>query len=191
MTATRSDAGFTLVELLVAVAISALVLPVLGATMVIGYRTTDATVASLGDTRDRQIVPSLFVADVQSATTVEATGAGCLLTGDTLVLRLTRQETPVTGAVINRVAAWVTTLSTGTALLERRSCDDASGTMTLVGSVTTAHGVVVAPAPVVTCRTAAGANTACSSASSVARVDLLVTDASGPFTVTAGRRAAP
>lgn len=190
MTAVRGDAGLTLVELLVTVAISALVLPVLAATLVIGYRTTDATVAQLGDTRDRQIVPSLFASDVQSATIVDASGAaGCPLGGGTLVLRLSRQETPVTGAVINRVVAWVTTVSAGMTLLERRSCDDSSGAMELVGHVTTAHGVVVAPS--VTCWDATGSGTSCAAASSVARVDLQVTDASGPFTVTAGRRAAP
>jgi len=186
----RADDGLTLVELLVTVAITALVLPVLGATMVVGYRTTDATVVRLEDTRDRQIVPALFTGDMQSATTVDATSAaGCPLGGGTLVLRLSRRETSLSGTVVTRVAAWLTTASAGTTLLERRSCDDASGAMALVGAVTTAHGVVGSPG--VTCRTSAGATTACAAASAVARVDLLVTDASGPFTVTARRRAAP
>lgn len=190
MTAGRRDAGLTLVELLVTVAISGLIMPVLGATMVIGYRTTDATVARLGETRDRQIVPSLFASDVQSATVVDNAGAGgCPLGGDTLVLSLRWQETPVTGAVVTRVAAWVTTVSAGTTLLERRSCDDSSGAMALVGKVTTAHGIV--GTPTATCQTSVGGPIACSTLSSVARVDLLVEDAGGPFTVTAGRRAAP
>lgn len=190
MSRVAADVGLTLVELLVTVAITALVLPVLGATMVVGYRTTDATVARLEDTRDRQIVPSLFADDVQSATTVDATGAaGCPLGGGTLVLRLSRQETSITGTVVTRVAAWLTTASAGTTLLERRSCNNASGAMALVSSVTTAHGVVGAPG--VTCRTAAGSTTPCATASAVAQVDLVVTDASGPFTVTAHRKAAP
>lgn len=186
-----SDVGVTLVELLVASSIAALVMPVLGAAMVIGWRTTDDTVASISDTRDRQIVTSLLVGDVQGATTVDVNGAdGCPLGGGTLVVRLSRQETSPAGAVTKRAAVWVTrTTVDGERQLERRECDDSSGSMLVVGQVTTAHGVV--GSPTVGCKDTTGLGVTCASTSSVATVDLGVTDAAGPFTVTGRRRTAP
>jgi len=179
-----TDDGVTLVELLVSVAILGLVTPVLMGSVVLGYRTTDATVDRLSDSRNRAIVPSLFVRDVQSATTVATASGACEQAGDTLVVRLRWTTTPATGSAVTRVAAWVTTTSGGVTRLERRACDDSSGSMTAVSSVTAAHGVIGAPS--VACRAAGGAATACSSA---VRVELSITDSSGAFT-TAGRRRA-
>lgn len=185
----RGQAGFTLVELLVTVATAGLVVPILGSALTVGYRTTDATVARLEDTRDRQIVPTLFTGDVQSATVVDvSSAAACPLGGGTLVVRMSRRETSSTGALVNRVIAWDTIVLGSTTLLERRTCDDSSGTMALISGVTTAHGVV--GTPTVTCWVAGGTTTTCSGASTIARVDLGVVDASGAFTVTARRRAA-
>jgi prepilin-type N-terminal cleavage/methylation domain-containing protein len=181
-----ADSGVTLVELLVSVAILGLITPVLMGSLVLGWRTTDATVDRLSDSRNRALVPSLFVRDVQNATTVvTGAGAACEQAGDTLVVRLRWTTTPASGAAVDRVAAWVTTTAGGVTRLERRSCDDSSGSMSAVSSVTTAHGVVGAPA--VTCRASGGAVTACGSA---VRVELSVTDASGTFTTSARRRAA-
>jgi prepilin-type N-terminal cleavage/methylation domain-containing protein len=179
-----TDDGVTLVELLVSVAILGLVTPVLMGSVVLGYRTTGATVDRLSDSRNRAIVPSLFVRDVQSATTVATAPGACEQAGDTLVVRLRWTTTPATGSAVTRVAAWVTTTSGGVTRLERRSCDDSTGAMAAVSSVTAAHGVTGAPS--VACRAAGGAATACSSA---VRVELSVTDSSGAFT-TAGRRRA-
>lgn len=184
MTRRGADAGVTLVELLVSVAILGLIAPVLTGSLVLGWRTTDATVDRLSDSRNRALVPSLFVRDVQNATTVAIGSGTCQQAGDTLVVRLRWTTTPASGAAVDRVAAWVTTTTGGVTRLERRSCDDSSGSMSAVSSVTTAHGVVGAPA--VTCRMSGGGVTACGSA---ARVELSVTDASGTFT-TAGRRRA-
>lgn len=185
MTRGRDDAGVTLVELLTSVAILGLITPVLMGSLVLGWRTTDATVDRLADSRNRTIVPSLFVRDVQNATTVATASGTCEQAGDTLVVRLRWTTTPVSGSAVNRVAAWVTTTSGGVTRLERRSCDDSGGSMAAVSSVTTAHGVV--GTPTVTCRASGGAVTACSSA---VRVELSVTDASGTFTTSGRRRAA-
>lgn len=183
------DGGFTLVELLVVVAIMGLVMPVIAMALSLGFRTTDTTIGRLQDTRDRQIAPALFVGDVQSATVVDTAGsAGCPLGGGTLVLRLSRRETSAAGAVVNRVTVWDTIVSAGSALLERRTCDDTGGSMALVSGVTTTHDVV--GTPTVTCALASGAATACAAASTIAAVDLAITDASGTFTVSARRRAA-
>lgn len=183
------DGGFTLVELLVVVAITGLVMPVIAAALSLGFRTTDTTIGRLQDTRDRQIAPALFSGDVQSATAVDTgSAAGCPLGGGTLVLRLSRRETSAAGVTVNRVIVWDTVVSGGSALLERRTCDDTGGSMALVSGVTTTHDVVGAPA--VACRVAGGATTPCNGAATIAAVDLAVTDASGTFTLSARRRAA-
>ncbi len=183
MSRRRREAGVTLVELLVVIAISGLVIPVLTGALVLGWKTTDATVASLGDSRNRHIAPSLFTRDAQNAVTVDTTAADttCLSAGDTLLVRLRWTETPVSGTSVDRVAAWV--LRTGVErLVERRYCGTAT---TLTSSVTAAHGVV--GTPTVTCRSAAGATVVCSAA---VTVSLDITDACGSFRAI-GRRRTP
>lgn len=181
----RSDAGLTLVELLAAVAITGVVIPAVTSALIVGWRTTDDTIARLSDNRNRAITPSLWTRDAQSATTVDNNAAvlTCLSAGDTLLARFTWTETPLTGATVTRVAAWVWTGST-TKLVERRYCAAGGG---ITSSVATAHDV--AAAPVATCRTGAGAAVA-SCGSTTVVVDLSVTDPSGPFLATGRRRSA-
>ena len=177
------EAGMTLVELLVVVAISGLIMPVLAGAFLVGWRTTDATVTSLSDSRNRQVAPSLFTRDVQQANTVDTSSADptCTTAGDTLLVRMRWTETDATGSATNRAVAWV--LTTGTErLVERRYCADGT---TLTGSVTGTHGAV--GTPTVTCKSATGSTVACGSAVSV---DLSVTDSSGAFTATGRRRTA-
>jgi type II secretory pathway component PulJ len=173
----RADDGLTLVELLVAAAITALIAPVLTSALVVGWKTTDATVSSLSDSRNRQLAPSLFTRDVQSAMSIATTGAGCLQPADTLLVRFGRTETSATGSTTSPVVTWVLT---ATGVLERRSCDSGAA---ITSSVTGAHDVV--GTPTVACKNAAGASVACASA---AVVDLSVTDPSGVFTATGRRR---
>ncbi len=181
------DGGVTLVELLVVIALMGIVVPALTGAVFLGLRTTDATVASLSDSRNRQILPSLFTRDVQSAGTVDtdASVSTCLDAGDTLVVRMRWTETPVSGSAINRVAAWITRTVAGDKILERRSCDDSSGSMTSAGSVSTAYGIVGTPA--VSCRTSADVAAACTSA---ARVAMTAVDASGALSASGRRRSA-
>ncbi|MDQ1617149.1 MAG: hypothetical protein QOJ60_3088 [Actinomycetota bacterium] len=181
MSDARRDTGLTLVELLVCLAISGLIVPVLTGALVIGWKTTDATVASLSDSRNRQLVPSLFTRDVQNAKTVDTTSSDttCELAGDTLLVRLRWTETGPSGAAVDRAASWV--LSTGTErLVERRYCATAS---TVTSNVSAAHGIVGTPA--VTCLSAAGGTVGCGLA---ATVTLSVTDGSGTFTAIGRRR---
>jgi hypothetical protein len=182
----REDVGLTLVELLVVTAISGLVIPVLTGALVFGWRTTDATVTHIAESRNRQIAPSLFTRDAQNETATDTDGSDgtCLVAGDTLVVRFRWTETPASGAATTNVAAWVLTTS-GSRLLERRLCRQSGGPMASVSNVTAAHDVIGTPS--VVCRAATGAATACSAARVV---DLAVTDASGSFTATGRRRAA-
>ena len=180
----RGQAGVTLVELLVATAILGIIIPALTSALVIGWRTTDDTIARLSDNRNRALTPSLWTRDAQAATAVDTNGGftTCLSGGDTLLARFTWTETPLTGPAVTRVAAWVWTGST-TQLVERRACDTGGS---ITGSVATAHDVAVAPVP--TCRTTSGAAVACGASTVV--VDLSVTDPSGTFVATGRRRSA-
>ena len=72
---TRRDAGVTLVELLVVVAIMGIVMPPLVGALTIGWRTTDETVSRLADNRNRALTPSLFTRDVQAASNVDTSSA--------------------------------------------------------------------------------------------------------------------
>lgn len=178
---TRRDRGVTLVELLVVIAIMGIVMPPLVGALVVGWRTTDATVATLADNRNRALTPSLFTRDVQGAKLVEDTGTGCTGAGDTLVVRFRWTETDTAGTALSRAAAWVQ-VGGADPTLQRRYCADGS---TVQSSVAVAHGVVGTAA--VTCRDSAGSAVGCGSA---VRVDLAVTDASGNYTAT-GRRRTP
>lgn len=174
------EAGVTLVELLVAAAITALIVPVITGALVVGWRTTDDTVGRLSANQDRLLVPSLFTRDVQAAETVETGGAGCLVPGDTLVVRFTWTETDPAGTSSVRTAAWVRT-GGATPLLERRYC--ASGAA-LTSSVTASRD---AASTVVVCRSSAGGPPG-GCAGSPMVVELTVTDSSGAAYTATGRR---
>lgn len=183
MTGDGRDSGLTLVELLVAAAITALIAPVLTSALVVGWRTTDATVERLGDNQDRLLVPSLFTRDVQAAESVTTSGAACTLAGDTLVVRFTWTETDPTGTATSSAASWVQTGGAPT-LLERRFCRSGPA---LTSSVTAGHD---APTATVACRDApGGATSACSASTTV--VTMSITDTAGSTYSASGRRRVP
>lgn len=178
---TRRDAGVTLVELLVVVAIMGIVMPPLVGALTIGWRTTDETVSRLADNRNRALTPSLFTRDVQAASNVDTSSADstCTSAGDSLIVRFRWTETDAAGAATARTTSWVL-VGGPDPTVQRRFCGDGS---TLTSSVAVAHGVVGTPG--VTCRNASGSVVTCASAASV---DLAVTDSSGAFTATGRRR---
>ena len=185
MTRRSYDGGATLVELLVAVALTGLIAPALTTALVIGWQTTGDTVDRLSDSRNRKILPSLFTRDVQNARTVDTTSSDstCVQPTDTLLVRMRWTETPSTGSAVTYVAAWVKTSGTANRI-ERRFCDSTSGSAP-VSNATGAHGVLGVPS--VTCRAADGSVGGCSTA---VTVTLSVTDASGAFSATGRRRLA-
>lgn len=175
------DRGLTLVELLVASALAALIAPVLTGALVVGWRTSDNTIDLLSDTRNRQLVPSLFTRDVQSATSVSKTvnASSCKLPTDTLLVQLTVVQ-PTGASDVSQSIGWVLT---PTQLVERRTC--ASGSSTVLSSVSAAHDVTSATA---FCRTANGAGQTATCPASSPIVDLIVVDRTGTFTATGARR---
>ncbi len=175
----RGDAGLTLVELLAASAITALIAPVITSALVVGWRTTDDTVERLGANRDRLLVPSLLTRDVQAAEAVETSGATCLLPGDSLVVRLTWTETDAVGGVVDRAASWVQTPGPPR-YLERRYCADGSS---VTSSASASHDAATVA---VTCRAVPGGPTGACAPATV--VELTVTDSAGDSYTALGRR---
>lgn len=82
VSAGRED-GFTLVELLIGIAIAGMLIAVIGSAMVVGLKTTDATTQRLSESHDAQVTSAYLANDVQSATSVNVSGAAtlCSVTG--------------------------------------------------------------------------------------------------------------
>lgn len=177
----RRDAGVTLVELLVVVAITGIVMPPLVGALTVGWRTTDETVGRLADNRNRALTPSMFTRDVQAARAVDTSTADptCTSAGDSLLVRFRWTETDSAGTARDRAASWVL-VGGADPTVQRRYCEDAS---TLTSSVAVAHGVT--GTPTVACRSATGSTVPCASA---VRVEVSVTDAGGTYTATGRRR---
>lgn len=73
----RGDAGFTLVELLVVIAMLGIIGYPLTESLILGLRTTDATAASSSRSVAIQGLSSYFTGDAQSAETVSTTDSSC------------------------------------------------------------------------------------------------------------------
>jgi prepilin-type N-terminal cleavage/methylation domain-containing protein len=88
----HSQGGFTLVELLVTIAITTVVTGALTEALIIGLRTTDSTNETLAETADAELVTTYLATDVQSARLVDKTAldesCGGSVAGVTQVLRL-------------------------------------------------------------------------------------------------------
>lgn len=79
----ESEAGFTLVEMLVAVALLGVVMAGLGGLFFVGFRTTDETANRLSGSNDALFLSVYLLPDVQSATEAIASsnGTGIVCTG--------------------------------------------------------------------------------------------------------------
>ena len=73
----RPEEGFTLTEVLVTVVITGIIAGAVTASIIIGLRTTDATVNRLSDSRDAQLAAAYFGTDVQGADKVLTSSATC------------------------------------------------------------------------------------------------------------------
>lgn len=62
----RSEAGVTLVELIVAIAIGGIIMAALSNALIVGFRTTDQTRIRLAESHDTQLVANYFSSDVAS-----------------------------------------------------------------------------------------------------------------------------
>lgn len=99
----RRDDGFTLVELMVAVTILTVVIGVIGAAVVVTFRTTDEANGRLARAHDVQISTSAFASDVQSADTVLA-GSGAPPCGAAATLSFVWTDSVASPPVVNVVS---------------------------------------------------------------------------------------
>lgn len=90
----RSEAGFTLPEMLMAVAVMAIIIVPLTNAMVVGLRTSGRTAAVLVTSADRQMLTNYLPPDALSASaaTTDTAASGCLSSVGTRVLLLTWSE---------------------------------------------------------------------------------------------------
>lgn len=170
----RDDAGFTLPELLVAIVVSGIIMPVIFAVFVSAAKTTDGNTERISASRDGAMASSWFVPDVQSAESISVVDEPTCKSPGTRMLTLKR--TTGTSTMITGYA-----LVSGTPLtLVRYSCVDGTPTPT----VTIANDLAADPkveCPPLVSPTPCLANSR--------RVTLSFTDTSGyAFTLDATRR---
>ena len=184
----RNDSGFTLVELVMAVAIMAILGAAFGELGFIGFKTTAQTSTTLASSHDAQESQFYWQQDVQGANVVDsvATDTRCVLTGDTLLVRFTGQDTGASLVVTSYVEAYVQrVVGTETQLIRRACSGPYGGTLTDVGDVTVLHSIgnpALLPAPV------SPALSCLPSCASPRSVTLTVTEQSGYSFAMTGRR---
>lgn len=135
----RDERGFTLVELLVAVAILGMVMSPIAASFVVGLRTSSAASQRMTDSRAAQITAAYFARDMQGATAVvSGDPKGCgVAAGNTAVVTLESDDNTDPPAV----ASYQVVPLDGTKVLVRTRCDGTRATNTAV----LAHGIGATP----------------------------------------------
>jgi prepilin-type N-terminal cleavage/methylation domain-containing protein len=132
-----TEAGFTLVELLVCIAILGIVFTVLTAALMIGFRSTNSANVKFDESNAAQFTALYFTPDVETSTSIEvdSTSASC---GGAAKLKLISTEA-------DRVVAYAVTGSP-TLQLVRRVCDPASSTpvVSVLAPVLTSASAVTA-----------------------------------------------
>jgi prepilin-type N-terminal cleavage/methylation domain-containing protein len=134
------DEGFTLVELLIAMFIAAIVFTTMANVFKLTLNSSDEGQQRLSESQDSDFTDSYFTKDAQSTDTVSTTTASCGSGAGTVVVALSWTEPGVT----KNVTYW-RGAGTDTALLTRYACDG--------GSVTSSRVVArdLAATPTVTC----------------------------------------
>lgn len=146
------ESGFTLIELIVAVAILGTITSTVAGALILGLRTTDDISSRMADSFGSQLLARYLVPDVQSASShdVKASGSFTLITGcgdtSTDVLRLLAPAVSGAGGVTSGVRYELRSAATGHELVRHRcTLTPASSSSTVVArEVSTATASVAA-----------------------------------------------
>lgn len=139
------DGGFTLVELVIAVAILGVVMSAVCAAMLVALKTNKETSQRLGKSNDVQYAATWFAEDIASANSVTANATAVCGAPVTALLNLTSTDLDTTTATIptappspepttRSISYVLTTQSTGDGtfrVLERRACGTSSAPTTV------------------------------------------------------------
>jgi len=80
----RDEDGFTLVELLMAIAVLGIIVSAIATALIVTLRNLDATHDRMAESHDAQMASAFLVTDVQSATTITTTQPACPTTTATV-----------------------------------------------------------------------------------------------------------
>jgi prepilin-type N-terminal cleavage/methylation domain-containing protein len=136
-TRARSERGFTLPELLVAITILGIIMGAIGAMIVTAFRTTSTVSSELNASRGPKMVSRYWVPDVEQARDV-LVGAGECGSGDDPIVTLRSpvyssafdDPNPLAPAGLRVVTYWETTSGTRRQLV-RAVCDGTAGARTI------------------------------------------------------------
>lgn len=123
----RSDGGFTLPELLVAITILGLIMVAIGAMITTSFRTTTLVSAELQGSRGPKVVSRYWIPDAEQAKSVDTNGA--CGTGTTVIANFTSDVSPsafttadAAAGIATRTVTWWEVAGTRDQLV-RRVCD--------------------------------------------------------------------
>ena len=173
MRLSSEEHGFTLIELMVAMAIIAVVTVPLGNVVIVYLRTSDGTAARMAESNDAQISAAYFARDVASVgvrgsasphvlqQSVDSANSAtwpypCAATGTTPIVRFAWDDYAAgPGLATQRRVAYV--LAGGGTELRRLAC---SGSAAPVSNVALAHDLDPSTAPTLSCSTPCAASPA-------------------------------
>ena len=186
------DDGFTLIELILSIALLGLVFGAISLAMVASLRTNDETQGRLDETRDEQFVAAYLASDVAGATAVVANAPSQCGPGTALLE--VRGETfdaaasPPAARATRATYVFTTTTVDGvlTGSLSRRVCESAGAPPYPPTGTTTLASALAPTTPVVSCSPAP-----CSAASTRVSVRFDRLTGGDPFTLSATRRTTP
>lgn len=180
------DAGFTLIELIISIAVLGVLVTAVAAAMFTALGTDKTTDARLSESRDLQTAASYLADDVAGAQSFAVSGtAEC--GSDPLLLELRGQQfnnssLATSEVVITYVLRSATVDGAASRVLHRLTCEGAtSASLAQTGDVTVARLISTTVNPTVACKNAAGGTVSCGDASA-ATVSVDVTSRSGDLT---------
>lgn len=142
----RDEAGFTLPELLLSVAIVGVVLAAIADGFLVGVHTTHDADRRIAESTDTQLVAAWFPGDVQSAALVSTSTSTCAVAGDATVLGLSWTDGLGTGAV-RRDVAYVLAAGADGLRLVRRTCRNGTPASHTLARFVAADGATATYAP--------------------------------------------